>query len=105
MPNAVQSEIALVNTYNLPMSHPDYFPLLMANQILGGGGEGRLFLNLREEHGWTYGAYSSAGASKYPSKFKATASDRKSTRLNSSHVRISYAVFCLKKKKTKQKQK
>src|SRR3989442_8725186 len=27
------------------------------------------------------------------------ASDRKSTRLNSSHVRISYAVFCLKKKK------
>src|SRR3989442_9513436 len=26
--------------------------------------------------------------------------DRKSTRLNSSHVRISYAVFCLKKKKT-----
>src|SRR3989442_9579791 len=30
-------------------------------------------------------------------------SDRKSTRLNSSHVRISYAVFCLKKKKTRQK--
>src|SRR5690554_7625162 len=29
--------------------------------------------------------------------------DRKSTRLNSSHVRISYAVFCLKKKKTKKK--
>src|SRR5215813_14548620 len=28
--------------------------------------------------------------------------DRKSTRLNSSHVRNSYAVFCLKKKKTKQ---
>src|SRR5204862_6088696 len=29
--------------------------------------------------------------------------DRKSTRLNSSHVEISYAVFCLKKKKTKSK--
>src|SRR5207302_7225279 len=29
--------------------------------------------------------------------------DRKSTRLNSSHVKISYAVFCLKKKKIKQK--
>src|SRR5207302_9016818 len=29
--------------------------------------------------------------------------DRKSTRLNSSHVKISYAVFCLKKKKNKQK--
>src|SRR5699024_8505794 len=31
----------------------------------------------------------------------ATLQDRKSTRLNSSHVSISYAVFCLKKKKTK----
>src|SRR5690349_23935069 len=31
--------------------------------------------------------------------------DRKSTRLNSSHVEISYAVFCLKKKKTKKKDK
>src|SRR5690349_23028803 len=34
-----------------------------------------------------------------PRKF----SDRKSTRLNSSHVEISYAVFCLKKKKKKKK--
>src|SRR5436305_4140689 len=32
------------------------------------------------------------------------AGDRKSTRLNSSHVRISYAVFCLKKKKKEQQQ-
>src|SRR5262245_65819493 len=32
-----------------------------------------------------------------------TALDRKSTRLNSSHLGISYAVFCLKKKKQKQK--
>src|SRR5690554_5973370 len=32
-----------------------------------------------------------------------TCTDRKSTRLNSSHVRISYAVFCLKKKKKKKK--
>src|SRR4051812_49739318 len=32
------------------------------------------------------------------------AQDRKSTRLNSSHMSISYAVFCLKKKKTKQRQ-
>src|SRR5690554_7252685 len=34
--------------------------------------------------------------------FAIQATDRKSTRLNSSHVRISYAVFCLKKKKQKQ---
>src|SRR5437870_10048146 len=36
---------------------------------------------------------------------KSTARDRKSTRLNSSHVAISYAVFCLKKKKKKKKKK
>src|SRR5579883_3554890 len=34
-------------------------------------------------------------------RFYARAPDRKSTRLNSSHVKISYAVFCLKKKKKK----
>src|SRR5690606_40471155 len=32
---------------------------------------------------------------------RAYAADRKSTRLNSSHVKISYAVFCLKKKKAR----
>src|SRR5690554_7577669 len=37
--------------------------------------------------------------------FEARVQDRKSTRLNSSHVRISYAVFCLKKKKKNQKHK
>src|SRR5207302_9035432 len=36
-----------------------------------------------------------------PRSAPATQSDRKSTRLNSSHVKISYAVFCLKKKKRK----
>src|SRR3989442_8830165 len=36
----------------------------------------------------------------YDSVLQAVTGDRKSTRLNSSHVRISYAVFCLKKKKT-----
>src|SRR5690625_5700161 len=34
-----------------------------------------------------------------PTEISANSSDRKSTRLNSSHVAISYAVFCLKKKK------
>src|SRR3712207_894591 len=35
-----------------------------------------------------------------PEEWRETAQDRKSTRLNSSHANISYAVFCLKKKKT-----
>src|SRR5207302_8935001 len=37
--------------------------------------------------------------------FDTSTTDRKSTRLNSSHVKISYAVFCLKKKKKKKKHK
>lgn len=77
-PNAVQSEISLVNLSNLKMTDKDYFAVLMANQILGGGGEGRLFLNLREKHGWTYGSYSSIGSGKYISKFRSSASVRNS---------------------------
>src|SRR2546422_2192451 len=48
----------------------------------------------RSSHGWQPGA--SAGPRAEPSEDEG---DRKSTRLNSSHGYISYAVFCLKKKK------
>jgi zinc protease len=75
-PNAVQSEIALVNLTNLKMTDKEYFAVLLANQVLGGGGEGRLFLNLREKHGWTYGAYSSIGSGKYINKFRSGSSVR-----------------------------
>jgi len=74
--NAVQSEITVVNLIDLPMSSPDYFPILLANQILGGGGESRLFDNLREKHGFTYGAYSSTGSGRFQSKFSANAAVR-----------------------------
>ncbi|MFS4468765.1 insulinase family protein [Maribacter sp. 2210JD10-5] len=77
MPNAVQSEIAVQNLVELKMKNEDYLPALIANQILGGGGEGRLFLNLREDKGYTYGSYSSLGDDKYEvSRFRATASVR-----------------------------
>lgn len=87
MPNAVQSEITVANVTNLKMTDKEYFATLLANQILGGGGEGRLFLNLREAHGWTYGSYSSIGGSKYVSNFDATASVR-NTVTDSSVVEI-----------------
>lgn len=76
MPNAVQSEVAVVNTIQLKKGDADYFPALVANQILGGGGEGRLFLNLREAKGYTYGAYSRTGDDKYIASFVASASVR-----------------------------
>jgi zinc protease len=76
MPNAVQSEISVVNTINLKLTDKQYFAAILANQILGGGGEGRLFLNLREKHGWTYGAYSNIGFGKYVEKFRSSTSVR-----------------------------
>jgi zinc protease len=77
VPNAVQSEIAVESLVDLKMSSPDYLAALVTNQILGGGGEGRLFLNLREDKGYTYGSYSRLGNDKYaPSRFMATASVR-----------------------------
>ena len=72
MPNAVQSEISLQNTVNLKMTDPDYFATIVANQILGGDFNSYLNMTLREAHGWTYGARSSIGGSKYISTFRAS---------------------------------
>lgn len=76
MPNAVQSELSIINAVDLKMNDKDYYAALLANQILGGGGTGRLYKNLREDKGYTYGAYSGIGSSRYASRFKTTASVR-----------------------------
>ncbi len=77
VPNAVQSEISVQNLVNLKMKDADYLSSLMANEILGGGGEGRLFLNLREDKGYTYGSYSRLGNDRHgSSRFRAVASVR-----------------------------
>jgi predicted Zn-dependent peptidase len=76
VPNAVQSELTVTNLVDLPMSSPDYFAVLLANQILGGNADARLFMNLREKHGFTYGSYSSINAGRWQTTFDATASVR-----------------------------
>ena len=77
LPTATQSAIQVTNNVNLKMNDEDYFAALMANDILGGGGEGYLFKNLREDKGYTYGAYSSLGSNRYGvSKFRAGAKVR-----------------------------
>ena len=55
---------------------PDYLALVVANRILGGGSSGRLFQNIRERKGYTYGAYSSLVAGKWPGVWGASASVR-----------------------------
>lgn len=56
---AVQSVINVTYPIELQPGTPDVIKTRVANSILGGGANGRLFLNLREAHGWTYGSYSS----------------------------------------------
>tara|TARA_A200000159_G_scaffold164360_1_gene193701 strand:- start:3276 stop:5387 length:2112 start_codon:yes stop_codon:yes gene_type:complete len=63
MPNGVQSVVTVINTIDFNKKEGDYFPALVATRILGGGGAGRLFNNLREDKGWTYGSYSSISES------------------------------------------
>ncbi|WP_299121701.1 insulinase family protein [uncultured Winogradskyella sp.] len=77
MPNAVQSNISLTNNVNLKMNDEDYHSVLIANKILGGGFGSYLNMNLREEHGYTYGARSSVGTSRWnASRFTAGAAVR-----------------------------
>lgn len=55
VPDAAQSEIR-IGRVGPPRSTPDYFPLVVANTMLGGSFASRLNQNLREQHGYTYGA-------------------------------------------------
>ena len=76
MQNAVQSEIAVINNVDLTLGDKDYYSALMASNILGGGGTARLFMNLREDKGYTYGSYASLRQDRYAGTFRATASVR-----------------------------
>ena len=76
MPNAVQSEIAILSSVNLKMTDKDYFAALLANQIFGGDFNSYLNMNLREANGWTYGARTSIRGNKYVGKFKANSQVR-----------------------------
>jgi zinc protease len=63
-PNSVQTSLWLGNIA-IDRRDPDYIPVVVANRIFGGGPAGRLFLNLREEKGYTYGVYSYVNAVRY----------------------------------------
>jgi zinc protease len=63
-PGSVQTVLQLGNL-GIERTNEDYFAVLVMNQILGGGPAARLFLNLREDKGYTYGAYSNFGGSKF----------------------------------------
>jgi zinc protease len=62
-PNSVQTSLR-VGAQSIERTSPDYDALTVANRVLGGGPTGRLFSHLREEKGYTYGAYSSFNATR-----------------------------------------
>jgi zinc protease len=63
-PGSVQTTL-LMGNLAIDRNNPDYPALVVMNEVLGAGSASRLFLNLREEKGYTYGVYSSVTARKY----------------------------------------
>ena len=74
-PASAQSNIVLANTA-IPRNHPDHFAATVMNQVLGAGASSRVFMNLREEKGYTYGAYTRLDSKKLAGDFEATAEVR-----------------------------
>jgi zinc protease len=63
-PGSVQSVI-FGGDRTVERTSPEYYGLVVMNQVVGGGPQSRLFLDLREEHSLTYGAYSRMSADVY----------------------------------------
>ncbi len=74
-PGSVQSNI-IVAKPGPARNTPDLPEVLVLNSTLGGGFSGRLFANLREKHGWTYGSYSSFDLRRQGGSFDASAETR-----------------------------
>ena len=74
-PGSAQANIVLSNLA-IKRDDPDYFAVLVMNQVLGAGASSRVFMNLREEKGYTYGAYTRVDAKRLAGDFEATAEVR-----------------------------
>lgn len=74
-PASEQANIVIGNL-GLRRDAPAYYAATVANRVLGGGSDARLFSILREEKGWTYGAYSSLSRRYDLGPFQATAEVR-----------------------------
>ncbi len=68
-PNSVQTTFSMGNV-GIDRRSPDYIPFTVLNSVLGGGAGARLFLNLREDKGYTYGVYSNFVAVKFPGPWR-----------------------------------
>src|SRR5712692_4376431 len=74
-PGSAQSNIVIANL-GITRTSPDYFPMLLMHTVLGANASSRLFMNLREEKGYTYGAYSNLDARRLLGTFRVSAEVR-----------------------------
>jgi zinc protease len=74
-PKSEQTTLWLGNIA-IKRTDPDYPAMVVMNRVVGGGASARLFLNLREEKGYTYGAYSTLQAERYAGPWRAFANVR-----------------------------
>ena len=72
---SVQTSLVMGNIA-IDRRSPDYVPLVVMNQVLGAGSTARLFNNLREDKGYTYGAYSTVSAGEYAGPWEASSEVR-----------------------------
>ena len=74
-PDSVQTYI-VAGVRTIRRTDPDFYALTVMNGVLGGGPQARLFLDLREEHSYTYGAYSAVNTNIYPGDWNGYAAVR-----------------------------
>jgi zinc protease len=74
-PGSSQSTITMGNLA-IKRNDPDYFPMMVLSQVYGGGASARLFMNIREEKGYTYGAYSDFDTRRLAGSFGSSADVR-----------------------------
>lgn len=89
--SAVQSNINITYPVDLMIGSDDQITARVMNQILGGSGSAKLFMNLREDKGYTYGSYSSLSADELVGRFNASAEVRNEV-TDSSIVQIFYEM-------------
>jgi zinc protease len=67
-PGSVQADVR-IGRLSMERTDPDYFPMVVANTILGGGASSRMFTNIREKQGFAYDAHSSNAPRKHAGMF------------------------------------
>ncbi|MEP1093947.1 MAG: insulinase family protein [Cyclobacteriaceae bacterium] len=89
--NSVQSTVNITYPLSLPVASEDEVKVRVMNQVFGGSSTAKLFMNLREDKGYTYGSYSSLSSDELVARFNASAEVRNEV-TDSAIVQIFYEM-------------